>query len=95
MMKSLRIEAICCDAIALDGHRRIGCAAACSSDRFRIQMAKILRCQDVGMKCDFVARGETEQEVLKKATEHAGATHNMKSIPPEMLAKVRAAVRDE
>ena len=60
-----------------------------------IQMAKILRCQDVGMKCDFVARGETEQEVLKRATEHAGATHNMKSIPPEMLAKVRAAVRDE
>jgi predicted small metal-binding protein len=58
-------------------------------------MTKVIRCADVGMKCDFVARGETEQEVLNKAAEHAGATHNMKSIPPEVLAKVRAAVRDE
>jgi predicted small metal-binding protein len=34
-------------------------------------------------------------EVLKRAAEHVGATHNMKTIPPDVLAKVRAAVRDE
>ena len=58
-------------------------------------MTKVLRCRDVGMQCDWVARGATEQEVLKKAGEHAAATHNMKNIPPETLAKIRAAVRDE
>ena len=25
-------------------------------------MAKVLKCKDVGMDCDFVARGETEEE---------------------------------
>ncbi len=58
-------------------------------------MAKALRCRDVGMDCDFVARAETEEENLKKATEHAATVHDMKEIPEEVLAKVRAAIRDE
>jgi predicted small metal-binding protein len=58
-------------------------------------MAKVLRCKDIGMDCDFVARGETEEEILKQAAEHAGTTHDMKEIPEEVLAKVRAAIRNE
>lgn len=58
-------------------------------------MPKVLRCRDVGMNCDFVARGQTEEEILKKAAEHARMTHNMKNIPAEVLTKVRAAIRDE
>ena len=58
-------------------------------------MAKVLRCRDVGKDCDFEARAETEEEVLKKAAEHAEAVHNLKEIPDEVLAKVRAAIRDE
>ena len=58
-------------------------------------MAKVLRCRDVGMDCDFEARAETEEEILKKAAEHAGAVHNMEEIPDEVHAKVRAAIRDE
>ena len=58
-------------------------------------MAKVLRCKDVGMDCDFVARAETEEELLKKAAEHAETTHNMKEIPEDVLAKVRAAIQDE
>jgi predicted small metal-binding protein len=58
-------------------------------------MAKVLRCRDVGMDCDFEARAETEEEILKKAAEHADAAHNMKEIPEEVLEKVRAAIRDE
>ena len=41
-------------------------------------MAKVLRCKDVGMDCDFEARAESEEEVLKQAAEHAAATHDMK-----------------
>lgn len=58
-------------------------------------MSKILRCSDVGMNCDFVARGETEAEILQKAAEHAQATHNLKEIPEEIASMVRAAIRDE
>ena len=58
-------------------------------------MAKVLRCRDVGMDCDFEARAETEEEILKEAAEHADAVHNMKEISEEVLAKVRAAIRDE
>ena len=58
-------------------------------------MAKVLRCKDIGMDCDFVARGETEEEILKQAAEHAGTTYDMKEIPEEILDKVRAAIRNE
>ena len=58
-------------------------------------MAKMLRCRDVGMDCDFEARAETEEEILKKAAAHAQAVHNMRDIPKEVLEKVRAAIRDE
>jgi predicted small metal-binding protein len=58
-------------------------------------MAKVLRCRDVGMDCDFVARADSEEEILKKAAEHAAETHNMKEIPEAVLSQVRAAIRDE
>lgn len=58
-------------------------------------MAKVIRCKDVGMDCDFEARAETEEEVLKQAAAHAAATHDMQEIPPDVLAKVRAAIRNE
>lgn len=58
-------------------------------------MAKVLRCRDVGMDCDFVTRAATEEEILKQAAAHAQTAHNMKDIPAEVVAKVRAAIRDE
>ena len=58
-------------------------------------MAKVIRCRDVGVDCDFEARGETEQEVMQKCAEHAKSAHNMSEIPPELAAKVRGAMRDE
>ena len=47
------------------------------------------------MDCDFVARADSEEELLKKAAEHASTTHDMKEIPEAVLAKVRAAIRNE
>jgi predicted small metal-binding protein len=58
-------------------------------------MAKVLRCRDVGMDCDFEVRATTEEEILQKAAEHAQTAHNMKEIPPEVVTNVRAAIRDE
>lgn len=47
------------------------------------------------MDCDFVARGETEEEVLKLAAEHAGPVHGMTEMSDDVVAKVRAAIQDE
>lgn len=58
-------------------------------------MAKVLRCSDVGFDCEAVIRAETEEEVLKKAAEHAQSVHNLKEISNEVVEKVRAAIQDE
>ena len=58
-------------------------------------MTKVLRCSDVGFECEAVIRAETEEEVLKKAAEHAQSVHNLKEISDEIVEKVRAAIQDE
>ena len=56
-------------------------------------MAKQLRCRDVGMNCDFEAVGDTEEEVLRQASDHARTVHQITEMPPELAGKVRAAIR--
>jgi predicted small metal-binding protein len=58
-------------------------------------MPKVLRCNDLNPGCSFEARGNTDEDVLKKAGEHAKTAHNMKEIPPAVLDKARSAIRDE
>ena len=58
-------------------------------------MAKVLRCREVGVDCDFSTHAGTEEEILKKAAEHARTAHGMEEIPDALLVKVRAAIRDE
>lgn len=58
-------------------------------------MAKIVSCRDAGADCDFVARGDSEEEVLRQVAEHARTDHNMSDIPADVRDKVRAAIRDE
>ena len=56
-------------------------------------MAKQLRCRDVGLNCDFEARGATDEEVLQKAVVHARIVHELPDVPPELATRVRAAIR--
>ena len=58
-------------------------------------MAKVISCRDVGVDCDFVAKGETEQEILQQCSEHARTAHNMNELPADLAEKVRSAIRDE
>ncbi len=58
-------------------------------------MDKVFRCRDLGLDCNEVIRASTEEEVLKQAAEHAKAVHNMENLPPEIVTKVRAAIREE
>jgi predicted small metal-binding protein len=58
-------------------------------------MAKILECAKVDPTsgCQHVIRGETEEEVLKKAGEHA-KEHGIREVTPELIARVKEHIRD-
>lgn len=58
-------------------------------------MAKVVRCRSVGVDCDFEARGETAEEVLRECAEHGRQEHGMTEISPELETKIRAAIQDE
>jgi len=58
-------------------------------------MGKLLRCRDVGVDCDFEARGNTEAEILQQASEHAKGCHSGVQMTPELQAKIKTAIKDE
>ena len=58
-------------------------------------MGKTISCRDAGVDCDFVARGETEEELFRKCAEHARTDHNMTEIPDDLKAKMRQLIREE
>ena len=62
----------------------------------RSVMSKIIECSkvDPSSGCNFVARGKDEKEVLQKAAEHA-KEHGIHEVSPELMKKVRSAIRDE
>ncbi len=54
-----------------------------------------LKCADVGMQnCKFVAQGKDDNEVMKKAAEHAKNDHGMATIPPDVEQKARSVIHD-
>ena len=58
-------------------------------------MAKTIACRDMGADCDFVARGETVEELFKNAGEHGRAVHGMTEVTPEMREKAMSVIREE
>lgn len=55
---------------------------------------KSVNCRDLGVDCDFQARGNTTEEILQKCAEHARTAHGMKEIPAELQNRVRNAIKD-
>ena len=55
---------------------------------------KTITCREVGFDCDYVVKGETEEEVMKRGAEHAMKDHGMKEedINPEFKEKVRGHI---
>ena len=45
--------------------------------------------------CAFHATAATEEDLLTQVAEHAREGHGLTEISPELLAKVKAAVRSE
>ena len=58
-------------------------------------MPKVLKCGDLMPGCNMVIEGKDEAEVMAKGAEHARTAHNMTSIPPDVAAMVKAAIKDK
>jgi predicted small metal-binding protein len=58
-------------------------------------MVKMVECAkvDPSSGCAEVIRGETEDDVLQKAGEHA-KQHGIREATPELIARVKANIRD-
>jgi len=58
-------------------------------------MPKVLECArvDPSSGCQQVVRGETEDEVLQKAGEHAREP-GIREVTPELIERVKANIRD-
>jgi predicted small metal-binding protein len=59
-------------------------------------MGKMIECAavDPSSGCKHVVRGETEAELLKNVMEHA-KQHGIREATPELMNKVKAAIRDD
>lgn len=55
---------------------------------------KTLHCSDAGFECEGVIRGETEEEILSQAGEHAQAAHNTQ-VTPELAEQLKTLIKDE
>jgi len=55
---------------------------------------KDFHCRDAGPNCDFVARGENNEEILKQVARHAENAHQMK-VTPDLQKKVEGLIHDE
>ena len=51
--------------------------------------------KDIGVDCDFEARGETVEEILVECAEHGRDVGGMNELPSEMVDKLRACIRNE
>src|SRR5262245_56601930 len=52
-------------------------------------MMREFRCRDIGVDCDFVAQGNSDDEVLRACREHGQKAHGMPTLPAELEKKVR------
>lgn len=55
---------------------------------------KKISCADMVPGCAFTAEADSEQELLQKVAAHAGPDHGIKDVTPEILAKLKAAIKE-
>lgn len=58
-------------------------------------MSKILRCSELIPGCDFVARADTDEEVMEQAARHVRVKHNLQKMSAGVVAIIRGAICDD
>lgn len=55
---------------------------------------RTLRCRDAGFDCQGIIRANTDEEVLKGASQHALDVHGVQATP-EMAVQLKKLIREE
>ncbi|MEO6329090.1 MAG: DUF1059 domain-containing protein [Ginsengibacter sp.] len=55
---------------------------------------KTLHCRDAGFDCEGIIRGNSDNEVLNEAAQHALEVHGV-SVTPELAEKLKTLIKDE
>ena len=55
---------------------------------------KVLYCKDIGFDCGYVAKADSEQELLQQVADHAEKEHQLTDISDDVVEQVRAAIRE-
>jgi predicted small metal-binding protein len=57
---------------------------------------KTINCREAGFECDYIVKGQSEEEVMKNGADHVTREHGMKpdDITPQFKEKVRSLIRD-
>ena len=55
--------------------------------------AYLINCGDLGVRCEFQARGSSEDEVLQRCADHGAVEHGMKAFGPALYLKMRRHIR--
>lgn len=55
---------------------------------------KVVRCSDAGIDCTFVARSESEEDLMNQVAKHAHEVHGME-INEELVQKVKSLIHEE
>ncbi|AAT43486.1 DUF1059 domain-containing protein [Picrophilus oshimae] len=51
------------------------------------------KCRDVGMNCGFEVRADRMEDLMPVLEAHAKHSHGMEKIPPDMMEKAKAAIK--
>ncbi len=57
-------------------------------------MAKSFTCRDVGVDCDWKTSADSEDDIMAAIQKHAAEVHPDIELTPELVTKVRAAIKD-
>jgi predicted small metal-binding protein len=74
---------------AMNPHRVLGRA------RSEVHTMKQFSCGDVVPGCQATFEAEQEGEILAKVAAHAQKAHGMDDVPPEVVAQVKAKIREK
>ncbi len=57
-------------------------------------MTMSFKCVDIGYECGYETMAESDEEMMGKVAEHAKQVHDLDPIPPEVVEKVKGAIRE-
>jgi predicted small metal-binding protein len=58
-------------------------------------MRKVLECAAIVPGCTFVARADSDEELMRKAVEHARNVHGVGRMSEQLKMKIKAAIHEQ